>query len=275
LPKLDPGRKASDVGLSIGASAATGDRNRGGFVSGVDARVAGSWRIGVAAGYSKSSLNVDARHSSADVDTFHLAGYAGGQAGPFALRGGGAWAWNTIDTSRAVVFPNFYERENASYDADTGQIFGEAAYPMQMWGAGVEPFAGLAYVSINTDNWHEHGGSLAALNGHGTDETVGYSTVGLRGAQTMHWESMLVTPHVSAAWQHAFDDVTPDASLTFAATRIGFTVYGVPLSKDSALIDAGFDIALTPNATADISYSGQFGDHAQDNAVKGDVTWLF
>jgi len=82
-------------------------------------------------------------------------------------------------------------------------------------------------------------------------------------------------PHVSAAWQHAFDDVTPDASLTFAATRIGFTVYGVPLSKDSALIDAGFDIALTPNATADISYSGQFGDHAQDNAVKGDVTWLF
>jgi len=44
---------------------------------------------------------------------------------------------------------------------------------------------------------------------------------------------MLVTPHVSAAWQHAFGDITPDTSLTFAASGIGFTVYGVPLAKDS------------------------------------------
>jgi len=58
---------------------------------------------------------------------------------------------------------------------------------------------------------------------------------------------MQVTPHLSAAWQHAFDDVTPDAGLTFAATGIGFTV------------------------TAGVSYSGQFGDHA----IKGRFTWLF
>lgn len=37
-----------------------------------------------------------------------------------------------IDTSRAVIFPDFFERQKASYDADTGQIFREpagAAYP--------------------------------------------------------------------------------------------------------------------------------------------------
>ena len=38
----------------------------------------------------------------------------------------------------------------ARYDADTGQLFGEAAYPMQMWGMALEPFAGLAYVSVDT-----------------------------------------------------------------------------------------------------------------------------
>jgi outer membrane autotransporter protein len=256
-------------------NAASANRNLGGFVSGMDARLTGSWRVGLAAGYSQSNLEVDNRYSSAEVNSFHLGGYGGGMAGPLALRGGGTWTWNNIDTSRAVIFPSFFEREKASYNPGTGQLFGELAYPTAMWGMGLEPFAGLAYVSINGDNFRERGGTLAALAGHGTDENVGYSTVGLRAAQTMHWEGMLVTPHVSGAWQHAFDDVTPDAALTFASTGIGFTVYGVPLAQDTALVDAGFDLALAPNATAGVSYSGQFGDRVQDNAVKGRFTWLF
>ena len=91
----------------------------------------------------------------------------------------------------------------------------------------------------------------------------------------MHWGSMLVTPHVSATWQHAFDDVTPGAALAFASTGIGFNVTGVPLAEDSALIDAGLDFALGTNTTAGVSYSGQFGDGVQDNAVKGRFAWLF
>ena len=28
----------------------------------------------------------------------------------------------------------------------------------------------------------------------------------------MHWGATLIVPKVSAAWRHAFDDVTPDAA---------------------------------------------------------------
>ncbi|MGH6735977.1 MAG: autotransporter outer membrane beta-barrel domain-containing protein, partial [Methyloceanibacter sp.] len=128
-------------------NAASTDRDLGGFVSGMDAQLSGSWRAGLATGASFANVDVDDRYSSADVESFLLAGYLGGMAGPVALRGGGAWAWNDIDTSRAVIFPGFFERQNASYDADTGQIFGEVAYPMAMGGMAIEPFAGLAYVS--------------------------------------------------------------------------------------------------------------------------------
>lgn len=85
----------------------------------------------------------------------------------------------------------------------------------------------------------------------------------------------LTPPHLSAAWQHAFDDVTPSAALAFASTGIGFGITGVPLAEDSALIDAGLDLALGPNATAGVSYSGQFGDGVQDSAVKGRFAWQF
>ena len=255
-------------------NAATADRDLGGFVSGMDASVSGSWRAGLATGASFANVDVNDRYSSADVESYLLAAYTGGMAGPLALRGGGAFSWNDFDTSRAVVFPGFFERQTASYDADTGQIFGEVAYPTAMGGFALEPFACLAYVAIDTDTFRERGGALASLRGS-TDQDVGYSTVGLRAATTMHWGSMLVTPHVSAAWQHAFDDVTPDAGLAFASTGIGFTVYGVPLAEDTALIDAGLDLALGENTTAGVSYSGQFGDHVTDTAVKGRLTWLF
>jgi outer membrane autotransporter protein len=136
------------------------------------------------------------------------------------------------------------------------------------------PFAGIAYVTIDTDSFRERG-DIAALNGRRNDQEVGYSTLGLRAAAARHWRGMLVTPHVSAAWQHAFDDVTPGAALAFASTGIGFAVTGVPIAEDSALFDAGLDIALGPTATAGVSYSGQFGEGVTDNAVKGRFTWLF
>jgi len=256
-------------------NAATADRDLGGFISGMDANIGGSWRAGLATGASFSNVDVDARYSSADVESYHLGGYLGGMAGSFALRGGGMWAWSDIDTSRAVVFPGFFERQTASYDADTGQLFGEVAYPTQMGGIALEPFGGLAFVSVDTGTFRERGGRLASLRGLDTDQDVGYSTLGLRAASTMHWGATLVTPHLSAAWQHAFDDVTPGAALAFASTGIGFGIEGVPLAEDSALIDAGLDFALGERTTAGLSYTGQFGDGVQDNGVKGRFTWLF
>lgn len=255
-------------------NAASANRNLGGFVSGMDARMNGTWRLGVAAGYSQSDISVDARHSGADVNSFHLAGYAGGMAGPLALRYGGAWAWNDIDTSRAVIFPGFFEREKASYNADTGQIFGEVAYPMAMGGMALEPFAGIADAKVDTDSFKEHG-KLAALSSRGFDDNVGSSTLGLRAAATMHWDGMILTPHVSAAWQHAFDDVTPEAALAFASTGTGFDVTGVPLAQNSALIEAGLDFNVSPTALLGVSYSGQLASDLVDNSVKGRFTWMF
>lgn len=256
-------------------NAASAERDLGGFVSGLDAQVSGTWRLGLAAGGAWSNVSIAERYSTADVESFNLAAYAGGMAGPLALRAGGAYAWQDIETTRAVIFPGFFERQEASYDADTGQLFGEIAYPIASGRIAFEPFAGLAWVNVDTERFREHGGALSALNGASSDQDVGYSTVGLRAATAMHWGGMLIVPKISAAWQHAFDDVTPGAALAFASTGIGFGITGVPLAEDSLLIEAGLDLALSPNATLGVSYSGQHASEVSDNAVKGRLTWLF
>lgn len=241
----------------------------------MDARVGGSWRVGVATGASFSDVSVDQRFSGANTKTYHLGGYVNGDVEGVALRAGGLWAWSEIETSRAVVFPGFYERQNADYDADTGQLFGEIAYPTQVAGIELEPFGGFAYVSVESEGFGEKGGAQASLRTSGIDQDVGYTTVGLRAATTMLWGAMQVTPHVEGAWLHAFDDVAPGASLVFATTGVGFDVSGVPLAEDSALIDAGLDFALSDRLSAGVSYSGQYADSVSDNAVKGRFTWLF
>jgi uncharacterized protein with beta-barrel porin domain len=77
-----------------------------------------------------SDISVDARHSGADVDSFHLGRYAGGSAGPLALRRGAACTWNDIDTSRAVIFPGFFERKKASYSATPVRSSGKSPIPL-------------------------------------------------------------------------------------------------------------------------------------------------
>lgn len=49
----------------------------------------------------------------------------------------------------------------------------------------------------------------------------------------MMWGAMAGTPHIEAVWLHAFNDVTPGASLAFATTGIGFDLAGVRLAEDS------------------------------------------
>ncbi len=229
-------------------NAATAQRTLGGFVSGMDAGVGDGWRAGLATGYIQSDINVKARASSADVNSYLLAGYAGGRIGPVALRSGAAWTWHSIDTLRAVSFPGFYESESANYGGDTGQLFTELAYPIvtDQFSA-VEPFAGIAYEHVGTDAFTESG-PTAALTTPGSEQNVGYSTLGVRAATTIPVAGMLVTPRASVAWQYAFGELTPELALAFASSGIPFGISGVPLVRNSALIEAGLDLALGPDA---------------------------
>ena len=205
--------------LDGNGNAATAQRNLGGFVSGVDAAIGGGWRAGLATGYIQSNISVGACSSSADINSYVLAGYAGGTAGAFAIRSGGAWTWHGLDSSRNVIFPGFFEAESASYNADTGQLFAEIAYPLLDSRGVIEPFAGLAYVHVGTDGFGESG-ATAALTSAGSDQNIGYSLLGVRAATTLPMAGVLVTPHGSVAWQYAFGDLTPDQALAFASTGI-------------------------------------------------------
>jgi outer membrane autotransporter protein len=256
-------------------NAADVGRKFGGFMSGIDARFAGNWQAGFAGGYSQSNITISDRSSSALVDTAHAAAYAGTSVGAWNLRAGAAFAWHIVDTNRTVDFPGFFDRDTANYHAATAQVFGEIGYGMALGPLALEPFAGIAHVRLSSNGFAETGGDAKLSVASATDD-VTYSTLGLRAAADFALATnFVVTPRVTGAWQHAFGGVTPTDALTFQSAATTFAIWGVPVTRDSLLVDAGFDVRLTPQVKVGASYFGQFASRVRDNAVKGDLTWNF
>jgi len=87
---------------------------------------------------------------------------------------------------------------------------------------------------------------VSALSGSSNKDDVGYSTLGARWASNQLMPNgMLLVPRVSLAWQHAFGTVTPTAALAFRSTGAGFGIWGVPIARDAALVEAGGDLHLS------------------------------
>ena len=261
-------------GDTNGNSNAAGlDRDTGGFFIGADTLVGDAWRLGVLGGYSQTSFDVDARASSGESDNFHVGAYAGTKWGAVNFRAGASYTWNDISTSRSVFIPTAQLLE-ADYDAGTAQVFGELGYGLTFGAVDFEPFVGLAYVNLQTDGYAETGG-IAALSSGSDSTDATYSTLGLRAATTFALGSFEATAKGMLGWRHAFGDITPTSAYQFASGSSPFTVGGVPIAEDAALVEVGLDLQLLPLATFGVAYGGQFGDGATDQSFTANLSVKF
>ena len=250
------------------------DRDISGLFIGADTQVDDSTRVGVVGGYTRSQVDLDARASSADIDTYHLGLYGGKQWGALGLRGGASYSWSEVDTRRNVAFPGFSDTLRAEYDAKTAQVFGELGWTVPAGSGSLEPFVGLAHVRLKTDGFTENGG-VAALRAQGDTTSTTFSTLGVRGnAGAVSLGGVQATVRGMVGWRHAFGDTTPTTAAAFA-NQSAFIVAGVPIGKDVAVFEGGLDFALQRNLTLGVSYSGQVGNGVQDHGVRANLLWKF
>jgi outer membrane autotransporter protein len=259
-------------------NAARLSRSTGGFLTGGDAVAFDGVRIGALGGYSRTSFDVKDRASSGSSDNYHVGLYAGSQWGALGLRTGAAYTWHEIATSRSVAFAGFSAPESSRYHAGTAQVFGDLGYRIDAGHTAVgalafEPFANLAYVNLSTGGFSETG--AAALTGRSDSTGDTFSTLGLRASTDFRLNGMAATARGSLGWRHAYGDVTPTALLAFAGGGSSFSIQGVAIAKDSAVVDAGFDVVVARNVSVGFAYVGQAASHAQDHDFKANLNWKF
>lgn len=254
-------------------NAARFSRDTGGLLVGGDVNFA-DWRLGMIAGYSHSSFSVADRSSSGDSDNYHVGLYGGTEWGNLGFRSGLAYSWHGIDTTRSVSFAGFSERLYGSYNSGTFQAFGELGYRFDgATTSSLEPYANLAHVSLRTSGLAETGGS-AALVGNSQTADATFTTLGLRASHSFRIGAVDAFATAMVGWRHAFGDLTPTAVHAFSGGD-AFSVAGVLIGRDAALVETGLDFAIARDAKLGVSYIGQFASGAQDQTVKANFNVQF
>ena len=251
----------------------------GGFLTGIDAQVWDNWRFGLLAGYSYSKFRIHERMSSGKSDDYTIGSYAGTEMahnqGTFAFRSGAAYTWHNINMNRGIAFAGFEDKLAADYKAGTFQVFGELGYKHQTTEQfAIEPYANLAYVHLRADKFSEDGRNGATLNMYKSTMDTALASLGFRISADLNQGVIPVKARADIAWRHAFGDVTPTSKANFTGSD-AFTINGMAIGRNTALISTGLDFQLEKNAVLGVTYQGQFGSGITQNGLNASLKIQF
>ncbi|MCU7646334.1 autotransporter domain-containing protein [Pseudomonas aestus] len=248
----------------------------GGMLLGIDGQMSEDTRVGVFTGYSDSSLSMgDDRHSSASVDSYHLGAYAGKELEQVRLSLGGSHSWHRIETKRELQYNEVSDRQKSKRDAQSTQVFGEAAWKVALPSMALEPFANLAYVHIASDSFKEHGGA-AALKGGQDNRDAWLSTLGMRAGKQLQLSSgQALELSATLGWQHNLSSTGSDQHLAFAGQGDTYKVQALSLDRDAAVVGARAGIALGRQARVNLDYNALLGSRDKSHGVGLTLDWAF
>ncbi len=245
-----------------------------GILFGFDSALATDWLLGIATGYTRTSLH-GGYGSNAGSNNYHLAAYGNKQFGLLALCGGAIYTWHRIDTSRLVNYGVQSEREMAKYSGRTQQLFAEMSYRMEREWVNLEPFVNLAYINMENNQISEHG-NAAALRGNKQHYDATVSMLGWRvDTERLVNKNTKIGLFSELGWQHQYGQLKPGARLRFKGGNAPFVVNSVPISRDRLALKVGLEVVVNKNAILSLSYDGLLSQQHQDNSVNAVFTWRF
>jgi autotransporter-associated beta strand protein len=218
-------------------------------------------RIGALFGYSHTDAKLDNEGSNAQVDSFTpgiYATYADKQG--FYANGLFTYTRNDYSTDRRIVIPGVDRTANGSTGGNQfgGNLDGGYEFHKNNWTFG--PSAGLTYVNLGIDNFNESGANSADLNIDNQSAESFRSRLGGTVRYQGKIGSVIITPHLSAYWQHEFLNGPTLITSQFQGLPAGtFSVQTTRGDSDNALLGFGVDTELTKNVTLFVDYQTEAG----------------
>jgi len=259
------------IGKQLGSQALK--HSTKGLMLGTDWAVSPDWRLGVIG--SKTQTRLDSHPFDGRLDSWHVGAYALHQDGPIALRLGAIYGNHDGSTKRHVAFNGFRDRLKGRYDANTQQVFGQLGYNLNVEHFDVEPYVQVGYQRYQRDRYTEKGGS-AALQFRGQSQDNYNSNLGLRLARTFPLDQgMRLTPRLNLGWKHLYGETRGTSRQRLTSAGNTYTVEGVELDRDSLLLEAGLDLAVSPRHTLGLNYRGETGQDNRNGALMGQWRMMF
>ncbi len=261
------------------------DETQYGILFGADYSFDDSWFLGVSGGYFDSDGSFDSfggrSGGSIDYDGLQLAAYGGFDNSKLYVRGIAAYGNYSGDSRRGISGPGTVAGQlTGDPSSDVMSFYGETGYRLSAGGLGnITPFVGLGVAAATLDGFTEkdEDGTGAALRFDSDDASSTVSMLGLRLDSLLDMGSGVFTPELSVAWAHEFGDTyqTLDASFADGPPGTSFTVIGSEVARDSLVVGADINMALTAGFDLRLSYDGWFNGDYTSNAVTAKLGWSF
>jgi len=236
------------------------DDNTESIVLGADYRLTPNFLVGLTAGYGHTDATLDNNGSSATVDSYSPGLYASYADKGWYANFNGDYVHNAYTQSRVIGFLG--QTANSAPEGNQGTANVDGGYDFHRGALTFGPLAGVQYTHLTVDGYNETG-SVADLSVNNQEEDSLRSRLGSHVSYAFSTDAVTFTPHLDASWQHEFMDQGRGITSQFNGAGLGsFTVRTTNLSRDSALVDAGFDADLNRTVTLFTDYIVQAG---QDN----------
>jgi len=247
-----------------------------GAVAGIDVPVASSLVPGLVVGVAVggATTNTATGGSTEDGSLVQFAGYGGAQFGRVFVDGQASYVHVDRGVRRDVGVVNGSSVGSGQANGGGGSVEGGVHLSYAAWT--VEPVVSLSALSLKTGAIAETGGGVA-------DVRVGAQSLGslqsLAAARVGRTFAIgpLQAIHATATlgWQHEFLDVAPKSAVSFAAFGTPLSVAAAPISRDAAVLGAGFDVPVGAAVAVYASYRQVLGARSNsENATAGlRVVW--
>jgi outer membrane autotransporter protein len=249
------------------------DQATGGVLAGLDYGLSDQITLGVAGGYSHTSVDFNGGTGDTNsIDSFHVAGYGSWDTGSLYVDGVLQYEHNSYDSVRNVAA----ESLKGSYSGNVFGAHGEIGYALKFAPVTLTPQAGISYVHASIGGFTETGGA-AALSVDGVDADSLTSMIGARlSAQFTVGHDTVLRPELRAFWRHEYLDDRQQIGAAFvAAPGSNFTALGSTFGRDTGIVGVGLTATMSPSLDLFVDYDAQFSSDITSNAIQGGARLKF
>jgi len=253
-----------DIGLAVGGDVQLGN--------------AGNVSVGAVLAYEDDRVKHRAnRNAKSDVKAVSAGAYAAAEVGGVKVNAGALYSHLDMRTQRNIWIPTLQGEAKAKHNAHKVQVFAEVAKDVQVGRATVTPYAGVAQTWLKSEAARESAkgrANPARLSVAGKTDTVTQTTVGVRAAVQLP-TTLPAAVYGDLGWQRTFGNTGNTTCNRFAGTDNRFTIRGTGVAKNTALIGAGVQAQLTPNASVTLGYQGEIVSKRKNHAAQLQVRVRF
>jgi outer membrane autotransporter protein len=269
-------------GTIVGSATANGlTYSLGGFIAGLDRKLAPGFRAGVATGFNAASLYPQGVPGNGTSNTLQFAVYGEYLQEAFYLDALAGYGHSDNRMSRPIVIPGLNQRTAQGYTtANTffGQL--EAGYKLVIapsFGGFVTPFARLQ-ASTSTQNGFTESGADALNLTVAAQTTTSLRTVlgaQLGAAIDAPWREKLNLT-MRLGWSHEFADQTRPVTAAFAgAPAIGFTTFGAVAPRDGVVLGLGANTNIAERTSLYLRYDGDLAGGNTNHVLNAGVRYVW